>query len=410
MDKVDTISADILVLCSHVLVHVDHLLLSKGAQGVSITSNPYFMANKIRHGFYYALGSLYGTINGWDEALLPSIPFKEDWKRSILYYQKYGKAIRLDAYCAETAFYTEPEGMQADGTRTLEAQAKACCELLRNIPTWLRSIRHARIILNQVSGQGKEVAKMIKMFIPTRARWDNQLTWSWAQKLFDVWLVVREDERTEYKRIHPAKEILALPKDKENIAQIRDFIIQQASGVFIIADDNIRLLASKRAIPPDTKLTAFVDEVERTSEIYPLLGVTSTFIDGFTKKGTAPEIRPGNVRNLFCINKKILPEKACCDFGQEGGTFVDCRLNLSTALHGRRPMTFRRWIHRKKFYDKGGRTSMGRTAETIHLYCLYPKYVWVRPVKLPTGESSFYPVLLLDKAYKHSTRAKGSTK
>jgi hypothetical protein len=97
-------------------------------------SNPFFMGTKIRSGFYYAEGSMYGTINSWDEALLPSVPFKEDWERSILYYIKYGKIIRMDAICYESAFYTEPGGMQADGQRTLEAQAEACRVLLRKYP------------------------------------------------------------------------------------------------------------------------------------------------------------------------------------------------------------------------------------------------------------------------------------
>lgn len=98
-------------------------------------SNPFFMGNKIRVGYYYAEGSMYGFINEHDPALSPTIQYKEDFERSLLYYKKYGAIIRLDYICYETRFWKEPGGLQADGNRTTEAEQAAVREMLRKYPT-----------------------------------------------------------------------------------------------------------------------------------------------------------------------------------------------------------------------------------------------------------------------------------
>ena len=76
----------------------------------------------------YIIGALYGVIN--DRSIKVSISCAEDFQRSILYYKKYGKVIRMNNMSAFTTYYAS--GGMADNGRTTEKdiiEKTKLCEL-----------------------------------------------------------------------------------------------------------------------------------------------------------------------------------------------------------------------------------------------------------------------------------------
>lgn len=246
---------------------------------------------------------------------------------------------------------------------------------------------------------------MIKMYIPTRGRWDTQLTKSWADKYFDVRLVVREDEYSEYKKIHPSKKIIILPEEHQtNIATIRDYILHTASGCFLMCDDILEVKPSIRSVPVDSTMEGFIRDIEKGFGERIVFGTVSTFTDGFTAKGTAPQLKPGNTMNVFCINKKKLPKEVKFNYGSNGIS-EDGYFNLSSALNGVRPYIFTQWRCKKKFWAPGGCRQLGRTGKWVDeaaatIYSLHPNFVRLKIVRHPSGEKSLYALFMLNKAYK----------
>lgn len=84
--------------------------------------------NIITTNLKYIVGALYGVIN--DRSIKVSIDSAEDFHRSILYYQKYGKVIRMNNMSAFTTYYAS--GGMADNGRTKELdiiEKTKLCEL-----------------------------------------------------------------------------------------------------------------------------------------------------------------------------------------------------------------------------------------------------------------------------------------
>ena len=63
----------------------------------------------------YIIGALYGVIN--DKSIKVSIDSAEDFQRSILYYKKYGKVVRMNNMSAFTQYYATG-GMASNGRTT----------------------------------------------------------------------------------------------------------------------------------------------------------------------------------------------------------------------------------------------------------------------------------------------------
>lgn len=76
----------------------------------------------------YIIGALYGVIN--DKSIMVTIPCAEDFQRSILYYKKYGKIVRINNMSAFTTYYATG-GMASNGrTKELDIIEKTkLCEL-----------------------------------------------------------------------------------------------------------------------------------------------------------------------------------------------------------------------------------------------------------------------------------------
>ena len=76
----------------------------------------------------YIIGALYGVIN--DKSIKVSIDSAEDFQRSILYYKKYGKVVRMNNMSAFTTYYAS--GGMSDNGRTKELdiiEKTKLCEL-----------------------------------------------------------------------------------------------------------------------------------------------------------------------------------------------------------------------------------------------------------------------------------------
>jgi len=63
----------------------------------------------------YIIGALYGVIN--DKSIKVSIDSAEDFERTILYYKKYGKVVRMNNMSAFTQYYATG-GMASNGRTT----------------------------------------------------------------------------------------------------------------------------------------------------------------------------------------------------------------------------------------------------------------------------------------------------
>lgn len=102
--------------------------------GVYGVSNPYFMDNSIAMGLRYLEGSWFGTINTHAKEMNLTNNYKEDFERSIRAYLFDGDVVRFDFVTFDSKFWTEPGGLQYDGNRTTENEAKDAKYLLNLFP------------------------------------------------------------------------------------------------------------------------------------------------------------------------------------------------------------------------------------------------------------------------------------
>ncbi len=79
--------------------------------GISSNSNPFFMKDQISVGFKFIVANMYGFI-ATEPPIIGTQESKTDYERTIQYYVKFGKLVRLDYLCPITKNYTNPGGMQ----------------------------------------------------------------------------------------------------------------------------------------------------------------------------------------------------------------------------------------------------------------------------------------------------------
>jgi hypothetical protein len=84
--------------------------------GIYAASNPFFMKKDASVGLYYIIGSCWGHIVRHDIDLILSLEDKEDFERTLQYYSKDGRVVRLDNITVKSMYYTEPGGMQVERT------------------------------------------------------------------------------------------------------------------------------------------------------------------------------------------------------------------------------------------------------------------------------------------------------
>lgn len=106
--------------------------------GVYPIPNGFFMKPTVSTDLRFIIGSFWGCINpGGDKAL--QLPFggeKEDYQRTILFWESDGVVVRLNFVAPKTAYYKEPGGMQ-EGDRVAK-QNKAVKAMMAKWPQYIK--------------------------------------------------------------------------------------------------------------------------------------------------------------------------------------------------------------------------------------------------------------------------------
>lgn len=100
--------------------------------GIYPVLNALFMKRRVRVGLTYIVGAFWGCINTHDPDLYVTLDDKEDFERTLKFFQKDGAVVRLEAYSLKTAYYTTPGGMQE--TRTAERIDQSARMLVERYP------------------------------------------------------------------------------------------------------------------------------------------------------------------------------------------------------------------------------------------------------------------------------------
>lgn len=103
-----------------------------GLWGVYLPPNPYFMRRRLRTDLCYVCAGLHGITIAGDDTELVSLDDKEDFERSIKFYLRDGALARLDDISLQTAYYTQPGGMQE--TRTPDRITASARSLVDRFP------------------------------------------------------------------------------------------------------------------------------------------------------------------------------------------------------------------------------------------------------------------------------------
>lgn len=118
--------------------------------GICAVNNGFYMDNKISTNLKYIVGCSYGQIITHDTSLMVTLEDKEDFERSILYFDKYKKVIRLNMFAPKTNYYTEDGGMQV--TRTEKRVKGSGMFLIKKYPNYCslntKKSNHFEIKLN----------------------------------------------------------------------------------------------------------------------------------------------------------------------------------------------------------------------------------------------------------------------
>jgi hypothetical protein len=112
-----------------------------GLWGLSPVRNPFFMKGDWVAGLYFAIGQCFGVVN--DPKLQLAHGAKEDYERTLLYYERYGAVGRINDHVAHTRpMRGHKGGMQTvagcDGLPRRDAEHAAITDLKRRWPYLIR--------------------------------------------------------------------------------------------------------------------------------------------------------------------------------------------------------------------------------------------------------------------------------
>lgn len=102
--------------------------------GIYAAANAFFMKERIATGLYYVIGSCWGHINRHSPDLVLTLEDKEDYERTLQYYEMDGLVARIDNITVKSAYYKEPGGMQE--TRTSERIKFSADNLVERFPDY----------------------------------------------------------------------------------------------------------------------------------------------------------------------------------------------------------------------------------------------------------------------------------
>ncbi len=102
-----------------------------GLWGIVPHSNPFYFGGKVTTSLKLVVAHAFGFVSTQDPRLKVTQIGKSDYERTILYFIRYGKVIRVDTAGCLTKSYTAAGGIQSDLTREERAEAElASCDYL----------------------------------------------------------------------------------------------------------------------------------------------------------------------------------------------------------------------------------------------------------------------------------------
>jgi hypothetical protein len=105
--------------------------------GIYPSPNGFFMKPTVSTDLKFIIGSFGGFINPGNEVLIEiSEGEKDDYERTIKFFQKDGAVVRLNFVSAKTATYKTPGGLQL-GNR-LKKEHRTVKALMKKYPGWIR--------------------------------------------------------------------------------------------------------------------------------------------------------------------------------------------------------------------------------------------------------------------------------
>lgn len=133
--------------------------------GVYPSANGFFMKNTVSTDLKFIIGSFWGCINPGEEIQLPFGGEKEDYQRTLLFWEADKAVVRLNFVSPKTAYYSEPGGMQ-EGDRKAKQQV-AVDKMLKKWPEYIkmnprRKSGYPEIRLVQPKETGEEEKKKRK--------------------------------------------------------------------------------------------------------------------------------------------------------------------------------------------------------------------------------------------------------
>ena len=102
--------------------------------GVYHIPNPMYMKNKTSTDIRHIAAAAFGFISTKDERFLVTQPNKEEFERSIKYYDVYGVNIRINMFAVDANFYTAKGGLQE--TRGAEEEKRDTYYVNRMFPQY----------------------------------------------------------------------------------------------------------------------------------------------------------------------------------------------------------------------------------------------------------------------------------
>jgi len=103
-------------------------------------ANGFYMENTISYDLKFIMGSFWGCFNpGKDVRINIGNGEKEDYMRTIQFWERDGKVLRLNFLSHKTAVYSTAGGLQSDGAKArLEREKSTVAEMLKKWPQYLR--------------------------------------------------------------------------------------------------------------------------------------------------------------------------------------------------------------------------------------------------------------------------------
>jgi hypothetical protein len=107
--------------------------------GVYPVPNGFFMKDTVTTDLRFIIGSFWGCLNPGSELKLKFGSEKEDYQRTLQFWEADGVVVRLNFVAPKTAYYKEPGGMQDDGMEARVAKQKtAVTAMMKEWPQYIK--------------------------------------------------------------------------------------------------------------------------------------------------------------------------------------------------------------------------------------------------------------------------------